>query len=340
MTQQTTHELKADRIAPYMFGLSTVIVILLAALIVLSLDIPRVVELGVVEQLEAGAQELDDDGQDQIRALVEQNALVQKADPWARWTKIALLLIWPLFWFEYAYSYRLKGSTSPIKLGGVFRLLACVVPPMRIAAPSAAHGGKIWLPNWGWRLPGKVLHANLAKAFGKPMILIALLILPILLIEYGLHSLVENNEWLQLVLHVCTGFIWCAFTIEFLIMFSATDKRLAYIKANWIDLVIILLPLVSFLRSFRVLRIARFAKVQKLAKMGRVFRVRGLAMKTMRALMLLGFVNRLLRITPEKRLNKLKALYEDQEEELAELKAEMDELETEIAVSHRKSMDA
>jgi len=113
-------------------------------------------------------------------------------------------------------------------------------------------------------------------------------------------------------------------------MLSSTDKRLSYIKKNWIDLAIILLPLVSFLRSFRVLRLARLAKVQKLAKMGRVFRMRGLFMKTMRALMLFGFINRLLRITPEKRLAKLNALYDEQAEELAELKSEIEEVEQSI----------
>ncbi len=155
-------------------------------------------------------------------------------------------------------------------------------------------------------------------------------ILPILLIEYGLHSLVEEKEWLRLALHISTGFIWCAFTIEFLILFSVTDKRLNYIKTHWIDLVIILLPLISFLRSFRVLKLAKLAKVQKIAKMGRVFRVRGLLMKALRAMMLLGFVNHLLRITPEKHLTNLKMQYDELEEELRELKVEIDELEAEL----------
>ena len=66
--------------------------------------------------------------------------------------------------------------------------------------------------------------------------------------------------------------------------------------------------------------------------MGRVFRVRGLMMKTMRALMLFGFINKLLRITPEKRLKKLNALYDDQAEEMADLRAEIDELEESIAL--------
>lgn len=334
MSQETEHQAKATRVAPLMFGLSALFVVLLATLIVLWVDIPRVAELSVVGGIES-TDELELD-LDQITALVQENELVKMVDPLARFFRWCLFLLWPFFWVEFVYSRRLKGPTSPIKHGGVFRMLACVVPPLRIAAPSAAHGGKIWLPYWSWQLPSKDLHERLERAFGKPMLIIAMLILPVLLIQFGLHSLVEENEWLQVLLHICTGFIWCAFTIEFLIMLSATAKRFTYVKTHWIDLAIILLPLVSFLRSLRVLRLARLAKVQKLAKMGRVFRVRGLAMKAMRALMLLGFINKLLGITTEKRLAKLKLLHEEETKELADLQAEIDVLEAELAATAAK----
>ncbi|MFT5897349.1 MAG: hypothetical protein ACI8VW_004236 [bacterium] len=105
------------------------------------------------------------------------------------------------------------------------------------------------------------------------------------------------------------------------------------------SLAIVLLPLISFLRSLRVLRLARLAKVQKLAKMGRVFRVRGLAMKAMRALMLLGFINRLLGITPEKRLAKWRLLHREGMEQLADLQEEIDELDVEVAESKEAMLD-
>ncbi|MFK8077456.1 MAG: ion transporter [Granulosicoccus sp.] len=332
MSQETEDQTRANQIAPAMFALSVLFVVLLASLIVLRVDIPRVAELAIVGGTESEAVSEISEDLDQVEALVQKNALVRQAGPWARGATFVLFLLWPLFWLEYAFSLRLKSVQQTTQTGKIFRILACLAPPLRMATPSAAQGGKIWLPNWGWRLPGKALHANLMRAFSKPMLIIALLILPVLLVEFGLQSLVEQHQWLRILLHLCTGFIWCAFTIEFIIMMSTTDKRFAYVKKNWIDLAIILLPLVSFLRSIRVLRLARLAKVQKLAKMGRVFRMRGLAMKTMRALMLFGFINRLLRITPEKRLRKLKDLYEDQEEELADLQLEINELEESIAL--------
>lgn len=332
MDIQSEHQTRANSLAPLMFGLATLFVVLLGVLIVLWVDIPRVAEIGVLNELErdtALSESIEDD-EEAIGLLVQQRSLVKLTDPFGKMVQLALFVLWPLFWLEFIVSLWHSDRSRMFTGGGFLRLFACVVPPVRLAAPSAAYDGQVWLPWIGWQVPGKVLANRLERAFGKPMLAIAMLILPILLIEYGLHSLVEEKEWLRLTLHISTGFIWCAFTIEFLILFSVTDKRIEYIKAHWIDLVIILLPLISFLRSFRVLRLTKFAKVQKLAKMGRVFRVRGVLMKALRAMMLLGVVNRLLRITPEKQLIKMKKQYDEREEELRELKAEIDQLESEL----------
>jgi len=171
------------------------------------------------------------------------------------------------------------------------------------------------------------------------MLIIALLILPILLIEFVFKGAVQQHFWLRLVLHLATGFIWLAFAFEFIIMVSATDKKIAYVKKNWIDLAIILIPLISFLRTLRVLRLAKLAKIQKIARLGRVYRVRSLGMKAMRAMMMFGFINKILKITPEKRLVKLNAELQERSIEMDELKAEISELEESIADSSNDTND-
>lgn len=328
-----TPQYRANRLAPVMFCLSALFVVLVATLIVLWADIPRVAELSVLTELETNAErlsQLESDPQ-ALTQLVNEKALVKLTDPFGKMVQLALFVLWPLFWLEFLVGRLRRVSTSAFTKGEFIRLLACAVPPLRLAAPSAEYSGQIWLPRLQWQTPGKELSRLLERIFSKPMLVIALLILPILLIQYGLHDLVESQAWLRLLLHATTGFIWCAFTIEFLIMVSATDKRLAYVQKHWIDLAIILLPLVSFLRSIRVLRLAKLAKVQKLARMGRVFRMRGLLMKTIRALMLIGFVNRLLRITPEKQLLRLKAKYQEQLEDLRETELQIQELEISLS---------
>lgn len=321
---------RADSLAPIMFGLSLLFVVLLGVLIVVWVDIPRVAEISVLSELAGDSALVDTIDAEAMTEMIQQRSFVKLTDPFGKMVQLALFALWPLFWLEYLVSFW-NGDRSRVKTSvGYLRLLACVVPPVRLTVRSAVHQGQVWLPWIGWQNPGKALLIKLERAFGLPMLAIAMLILPVLLIEYGLRSLVEEHEWLRLTLHISTGFVWCAFTIEFLILFSVTDKRLAYLKSHWIDLVIILLPLISFLRSFRVLKLTKLSKVQKLAKMGRVFRVRGVLMKALRAMMLLGFANRLLRITPEKQLKKLKQQYAEREEELRELRDEINELEVEL----------
>lgn len=331
MENQQLHKERADRLALPMFALSVFFVMLLAALIVVWVDIPRVAELSALDQYNQhpAASAVARLADAQTRLAVQSTPLVQRTDSIGKIFQLTLLVIWPLFWLEYLSAFWHSDQRQPFSGGGVSRLLVCLIPPLRLATPSSAWGGRIWLPVLYWQPPGKILSRSLEREFSKPMLIIALLILPILLVEYGLHSVVEENAWLRMALHASTGFIWCAFAIEFVIMVSATDRKLAYIKKHWIDLAIILLPLISFLRSVRVLRLAKLAKVQKLSKMGRVFRMRGLLMKTLRALMLFEVINRLLRVTPEKKLAKLKATYKDRLEDLEELKSEIDELEQE-----------
>ena len=323
------------RLAKPMFGLSLLFLALIAALVVLWVDIPRVEMLASEASVAESAEGLAD------ASGIEGKATKAPVIRYGDYCMFALLAIWPLFWAEFAYKVRThdksKGSFFSKR---VFDTLICVCPPLRLAAPNYNNEGKIWLPKLNWQQPGKQLSRILEKAFGPPMLLIALFILPVLLVEFGLKEIVESNFAVRLALHICTGLIWCAFAIEFLIMICATDRKLAYVKKNWLDLAIILLPLISFLRSLRAVRafrVAKFAKVQQLAKLGRVYRMRGLMTKALKALMLLEFLNRLLRITPEKQLAKLKMQRAERVEELEELDSDIRQLERKISAKKEEA---
>lgn len=310
---------------------------LLGALIVIEVDIPRVTELaaleagidpGLVQRLAVAAE----DGSIELQTLrqFDPAGIQIAARALGGYLIAALLLIWPLFWLEYAVTIWPSAVRQGYLPGGAGRFLVCLLPPLRLASPSPGRGYRVWLPGHGWRLPGRQLSRSLEREFSKPMLAIALLILPILGIEYGLKGLVEEHAWLQILLHVSTGLIWFAFTVEFIIMVNATDKKLQYVRKHWVDLAIILLPLISFLRSLRVLRIARLAKVQKLARLGRIYRMRGLLMKLVRALMLIEAVQRLLGLSQEKKLARLRLDYDEKLEDLEELRQEIRDLEEAI----------
>lgn len=309
----------ADQIAKPMFALSILFVVLLAGLITVWIDIPRVAELNAQALYAANLSTLSND----IEAP-EAGQLVQSSKRIGGLFLYVLFAIWPVFWLEFIYTWRCGEKRTGFPIAN---FMCCVIPPLRLSARCAERQGAFWLPILHWQHPGKALSRRLAQSLSGPMLVTALLILPILLLEYAQNTLLTLPDWFRLVLHVATAFIWCAFTLEFIIMVAATDKKLSYIKQHWIDLVIITIPLVSFLRAIPALRLARITKLQKLAKIIRVFRLRGLLMKVLRALMLLEVINRVLRVTPEKQLEKLKADYQDKAADLDELKARIEFLE-------------
>jgi len=328
MDNNTTNSLSSaltqdgtDALSRFMFCLSVVFIALLGTLIVVGVDIPRVAELHALELAKDPAA---------LPAAATSSLLAPHAGAISHGVNLLLIAIWPIFWLEYLYTNSITRSDRK-RPWPLYGLLACVLPPLRLATRNPDRQGEIWLPFLQWQKPGRALSRQLEKTLSKPMLMVGLLILPILLVEYGLQDVVRAKPWLQDALHIATGFIWCAFTMEFIVMLGSTDRKMEYIKSHLIDLAIILLPLLSFLRSIQALRIAKIAKIQKIAKMGRVFRVRGLLIKMMRALLLMEVVSRLFRITPEKKLQKLKADYQLKLEDLEELQEEIDCLAEQIA---------
>lgn len=327
-----------------MFCLSLLFLILLAALTVVWVDMATPNFMPVEENVARDASG---------EAVTDPLAAMRKRAIWTGYILFGLLMaIWPLFWLEPILCrwHRRGHGTEEGGAQGDFGsrkhtawktdFWAAACPPLRLAKPVAEMNGEIWLPKIGWHPPGKPLAKLLDKVFSKPMLMIALLILPILLIEFGLAEQVQTMPWLKLTLSICTGFIWCAFAIEFIVMVSATDKKFAYVKKNWIDLAIILLPLVSFLRSLRIVRtanIAKFAKVQQLTKMSRIYRMRGLMAKSIRALMVLEVMHRVFNVTPEKRIEKLSLQLEEMEEEANEIRSQIKRLQSQIAESDQPS---
>ncbi len=106
-------------------------------------------------------------------------------------------------------------------------------------------------------------RAQVNRAFHWPMIVLALAILPLLAIEL----LQKPTGNLALTVDIGFALIWLAFLIEFVIKIAIAESRFDYVKRNWLDLVIILLPLLRPLR------------LGSLARTGRVFRLRGVGMK-------------------------------------------------------------
>jgi len=102
------------------------------------------------------------------------------------------------------------------------------------------------------------------KKIDAPMIILALLIIPVVIIEL---ELVSTNEYLVSCATKIDDAIWFAFLLEYLVLVSLYDDKIGYTKRSWLNLIILLLSpplicpegfaLIRSLRSLRVLRLFR-----------------------------------------------------------------------------------
>ncbi len=151
------------------------------------------------------------------------------------------------------------------------RWLHALLPFTRLAAPRLSQPRQRWLPFWGWCVANTALIEALQKRIDWPLTLVALLILPVLLGDLWLVTAQTHPAWVWLFELIEYPVIWLAFATEFTLLFLLSRDKLDYAIRRWMDIVIILLPLVSFLR---VLRLAQLLRVGQLA---RAYRLRVLS---------------------------------------------------------------
>lgn len=112
-----------------------------------------------------------------------------------------------------------------------------------------------------------VLRQKVERFFYLPMIVLALAVLPLLVIEVMQLS----QGWVQTAVDIAFSFIWVAFFVEFMLKIVIAESRFEYVRRNWLDLCVILVP---FLRPLRL--------STGLAKTTRMFKLRGVGMKMAR----------------------------------------------------------
>lgn len=198
-------------------------------------------------------------------------------------------------------------------------------PGFRLCPRDHLDGKHLWIPGLGWRNTNSDLEQYLSRMFSAPMIIIALLVLPVVGVEFVYAETIAANVWGWYVINACSGFIWVAFVFEFAIMFSVVDKRIKYCRQNWIDVAVILLPLVSFMGAARL---GRLMKLKQLTRTAKIYRIRGLALRAWRAVVALEVVDTLLRRDPETRMESLRIKIKERELEIEDLNRRLHKLET------------
>lgn len=247
-----------------------------------------------------------------------------------------LVAFWPAFALEAVLRFWLSRHQLTFWQRFWILLGVLVAPPIRLGLRSIADARQVWLPGLGCRVADRALRKRMERFFSLPMILIALLVLPVLLFQFLWEEEVRAHFWWAFALDLASSVIWMAFAIEFILMVSLTDKKVAYCFQNWMDMAVVLLPVVDALPILRLWQLTRVFQLNQLSRLGRVYRLRGLLMKAWRAFLLLEMISRLLGDYKERRRRKLRDLIAAREIELEELRQELAEIDRELEAEERK----
>lgn len=243
----------------------------------------------------------------------------------------SMALLWPIFLLE-ATGRLLLASPERRTWKMVSYLLATgLFPPLRMTGWSVVRPNHAWLPWLRWQEVNFDLEKRIEHAFSGPMFFMAFMILPVLVVEYYWSDAIENMPALGVFLNFSVAVIWMAFTTEFILRISVAEGKLAYAVSHWVDLAVVLLPMVSFLPFLRLLRATRLVRLDTLARFGKYYRLYGVAGKGWRGLVVIQLIRHMFSRSPEAQVAWLESQLESKEEEMRELERERDYYRRRIA---------
>jgi voltage-gated potassium channel len=235
---------------------------------------------------------------------------------------MAMLILYPLYPLELVAHWVSGGK------GLRQNWLCCALPFARLGARDHVDQTHTWLPGLGWRRVTRSLAQGLMAWFSVPMIVIALLMVPAIILEFFYDSLLQARPNLKSLVDATSSFIWACFVAEFVLVVAAVNNRWRYCRQHWINVAVIVLPAIAFLR---VVRIARLLAINQIARTSRVFRLRGLSIRAWRAIVALQLIDRILRRDPQVLLDRTRSLLAEKEAEMGDLRAEIERLERVVA---------
>lgn len=101
------------------------------------------------------------------------------------------------------------------------------------------------------------------RATEVPLLVLALFMLPLLLVPI----VIELPSNFERSIVAIDWFIWAVFAFEYVVRLVLSPKRWRFVRRQWPDLLIVVLP---FLRPLRIVRSARAFRLLRLARLGAV----------------------------------------------------------------------
>lgn len=158
----------------------------------------------------------------------------------------------------------------PAPICGLPEPVALVWQPTMPDFPPPPGCRRVWVPFRGYLDVDDDIRKRVDRFFNVPMLTLAILVLPLLVVDYYVTRGGEGKyPRLAIAVMCCHVALSVAFLAEFIVKIRIAQSRLSYLTRNWIDLIIIVLP---FLRPFRILRAMR------------LYAVRGVGLKAFRTM--------------------------------------------------------
>jgi hypothetical protein len=266
-----------------------------------------------------------------LAGLIHRYPHLNENDPEVYLIQGGLAVLWLIFLLEAALRFGLRDRERPAWKALLAAAACSVLPPLRMGSRSLFRPNHVWLPWLGWQEINSRLRSTLERVFSIPMIFCALMVLPLLALEYYEAEEIRSEPVLALWLDIGTSVIWLAFAVELTLMAQVSDRPWRYCFVHWIDVAIVVLPAIEMLPLFRLLRIGRVLRLDQLLRWGRLHRMQALLARVWRAFLLLQVVGRLAGRSLERQLQKNLQLLRAKEEEVADLRREIKDLEERIA---------
>lgn len=224
----------------------------------------------------------------------------------------------------------------------LFSLFILLFPPLHLAARRCGVPPAIWIyPQW--HQIDSILFEELETWFLYVTLAVSLLMLPFWIIEIFYAEMLYENLLLHHLVNLGNALIWGVFVAEFIIEFSITPKRGDYLVKHWLELFIIILPMIMLSRFVKISYVTglfgvegiaelQIFKLAKLRQMLSLYRARAAFNRILRILTLIELFQRWQqRRDPQKYLSHLQEKLAYHQEQVLEIQHKIEETQRLIA---------
>jgi len=238
-----------------------------------------------------------------------------------------LLIVWPIFFFE-RLLYLIFCDDKKTWKSYLSPLFVTLLPALHLATRACGKREYI-LWSFRWQLVTPDLYTHIEKKFLYPILLLSLIMIPFWITEIFYPEKLTTHPLFIHLINRGNALIWILFVTEFFILFSIAEKRMDYLKKHWMEILIIILPMLALTRFVLISRSLYLIRIQHFLN---IYRSKVVLNRIIRILVILDLVKRFYkRRNPEKYLIRLQKQLTEKEKEISDLKTQISEMEQLIA---------